>query len=1128
MTEDKKNALPENFVHLHCHTEYSLLDGAIRIEDLVNQARNLGMPAVGMTDHGVLYGMVNFYHRAKKAGIKPVIGCEVYLAPTSRFEKNTRERYHLVLLAKDNRGYHNLIKIVSRAWLEGFYYKPRADKDLLYEHREGLIALSACIQGEIPQLILQNKLQEAAEVAREYQAIFGHGNFFLELQDHNLPEEKKVNSRLIQLANRLSLPLVVTNDVHYLKQEEADLHDVLLALQTGKKLSDQDRMSFPNDQFYFKSQEEIYRLFPELRGAYENTLKIAEECEVKLDFNTFYLPDFPESKEGRSPAEMLRAKCKQGLKNKGLVDDQEARERMEYELKIIEEMGYVSYFLIVWDFIDYAERNGIRVGPGRGSAAGSLVSYLLGITKINPLKYNLIFERFLNPERITMPDIDIDFDEQRDRIIEYVKRRYGKEKVAQIGTFGTMAARAAIRDVGRVIDLPLKKVDRIAKMVPGRPGITLEEALKTNKQLAEYYEQDPDVRKLIDYARGVEGLPRHISTHAAGVVIGPTDLSGIIPLQTQDKSIITQLPMNDLEELGLLKMDFLGLRNLTIIGKTLELIRERHNKEIDIDNIPLDDPKVYRLLQQGKTLGVFQMESHLFQDLNQKLKPDRFSDLIALLALGRPGPLGSNLVDQFIEARHGKREVEYLHPSLEPILKETFGLILYQEQVMEIASKLAGYTMGEADLLRRGMGKKKKELIANEREKFVQGAVARGIERAIANEIFDQMEYFSGYGFNKSHSTAYALLAYQTAYLKVNYPAEFMAALLSSVMNNLDKVGRYIRECKEMGIEVLPPDINLSDYEFKPVADDKIHFGMKAIKNVGESAIKAIIDEREKKPYKSLEDFIKRVNLSKVNIQVIESLIKAGAFSNFKEYRSQMLVKFEEIYEKVSSSHREHSTGQTSFFDLVDQEEAFYQDTINYPEIDELSLEERLAQEKEYLGIYLSAHPLDQYKEKIVYFTDSDSQRYKERQWATLAGMVVEMKEHITKKNNQMAFLTIEDWLGKIEVVVFPDLYSKVRDFLDLGAKLLIRGRVNEDNLLAENILSLDWPFLEIKLKEDFLTDLLKICQSNRGDTPLFFKVSQAGNSYLILSSSRYWVARKEALKQDLINLVGEDGFRYY
>ncbi len=1127
--------MAQKFVHLHVHTEYSLLDGALRISSLIDKARDFNMPAVTLTDHGALYGIIEFYRQVKKVGLKPVIGCEVYLAPSSRFKKDTRDRYHLVLLARDNEGYHNLIKIVSRGWLEGFYYKPRIDKDLLYEHRKGLIGLSACVQGEIPQLLLQNRFDEAYNALKEYKEIFGNKNFYLELQDHNLPEEKRVNSRLIQLGHKAGVPLVVTNDVHYLTREDADLHDVLLALQTGKRVDEEDRLKFPNDEFYFKSPEEMLLLFPSLEDAYKNTVRISEEVDVKLDFKTFYLPDFAGEGTEKSPEKLLREKCEEGLEKRGLKDNKEAVERLNYELKIIKEMGYISYFLIVWDFVDYAERNGIRVGPGRGSAAGSLVSYLLGITRINPLKYNLLFERFLNPERVTMPDIDIDFDEQRDRIIEYVKERYGTNKVAQIGTFGTMAARGAIRDVGRVLNIPLKKVDRIAKLVPGRPGITLEEAFKTNNKLQSYYQEDNEVRDVIDYARGVEGLPRHISTHAAGVVIGPEDLSNIIPLQLQEEGIITQLPMNDLESLGLLKMDFLGLRNLTIINKTLELVKEKYGVELDMDELPLDDPRVYQLLGEGKTLGVFQMESYLFQDLNQRLKPDRFSDLIALLALGRPGPLGSNLVDQFIDSRHGKRKPEYLHPSLEPILSETFGLIVYQEQVMEIASKLAGYSMGQADLLRRGMGKKKKELLANERERFVKGAQKNRIKEDVANRIFDQMEYFADYGFNKSHSAAYAMLAYQTAYLKVNYPAEFMAALLSTVMGNLDKVGQYVRECLEMGIEVLPPDINLSGYEFNTTSQGEIIYGLKAIKNVGESAIKAIIEGREKEPYTSLEDFIEKVDTGKVNITVIESLIKAGALSEFKYKRSQMLIKFEEIYDKVSSRKKHYIVGQTSFFDLVDNKESFFKNTIEYPELDELSLDEILAQEKEYLGIYLSAHPLDPYKEKIKKFTDSDSLLLKDEtnygSQRTFAGMVLERKDHITKRNSQMAFLTIEDWSGKIELVVFPDIFAKTSHFLNPGDKILVKGRVDEDSIIAIMIVPLTVPFAEISLLSVggvILGEIKSLLRKNHGETPVFFKVKENASTSMVLVDSDYWIEVGDELQKELRKIVGEKGFKIY
>ncbi|MFW6381004.1 MAG: DNA polymerase III subunit alpha, partial [Bacillota bacterium] len=887
--------MTDSFIHLHNHTEYSLLDGAVRVDDLIARAQEYGMPAVAMTDHGVLYGIIEFYQKAREAGIKPLLGCEVYVTPSSMEKKDTRVRYHLVLLAMNNQGYHNLIKLVSCSWLKGFYYKPRVDKDLLYEYRGGLIALSGCLQGEVSRALLNDNRQQALKTVEDYQAIYGRENFYLELQDHRLPEEKKVNSRLLQLAREHDWPCVVSNDVHYLEKEDADLQDVMLALKTGTTVDDKDRLSFASEEFYFKSETEMRALFPDLEQAYQNTQKIAEESQVELDFSGFYLPTYP-GKEDKEPEQLLTEKCEQGLVDRGQDDNPQARKRLEYELGIIEEMGYSSYFLIVWDFVEYARRQGIRVGPGRGSAAGSLVSYLLGITRINPLKYGLIFERFLNPQRVTMPDIDIDFDERRDEIIEYVKQRYGQDKVAQIGTFGTMAARAAIRDVGRALDVPYNKVDKLAKMVPSQPGITLEQALESNQKLADWEQQDEQIKSILGYARKLEGMPRHISTHAAGVIIGPEPLTNIVPLQYQDESLITQLPMEDLESMGLLKMDFLGLRNLTVIEQTLDLIEERTGHRLDIEGIPFDKPGVYKMLSEGKTLGVFQMESRLFRDLNQKLQPERFPDLIALLALGRPGPLGSGLVDDYIKSRHGEKEAEYLHPRLEPILEETFGLILYQEQVMEIASELAGYSMGEADLLRRAMGKKKPELMNRERQRFVDGARKRGIDPDTAHEIFDQMEYFGGYGFNKSHSAAYAMLAYQTAYLKAKYPAEFMSALLSSVMNNLDKVAVYVEEAEEMGLRVLPPDINESDYDFAPTKQGSIRFGLKAIKNVGENAISSIIEQRGKGPYTSLVDFLQRVELSQVNVRVVESLIKAGALDSFDHYRSQMLVKYEDIY----------------------------------------------------------------------------------------------------------------------------------------------------------------------------------------------------------------------------------------
>ncbi|MFW6268588.1 MAG: DNA polymerase III subunit alpha [Bacillota bacterium] len=1106
MNKGNSPAQSTGYIHLHNHTEYSLLDGAVRIDELIHKSKEYNMSAVAMTDHGVLYGIIEFYQKAKKAGIKPVIGCEVYITPNSRFDKDTRTLYHLVLIAHNKKGYHNLIKIVSKSWLEGFYYKPRADKDLLYQHRQGLTALSGCIQGEISQNILNDNLKKAGEILKNYQAIFGSENFYLELQDHNLRKEKKVNSKLINLSNKTGTPLVVTNDIHYLNHQDDDLHDILLAMQTGKTVEDEDRMSFEGDQFYFKDKQEMKALFPEIESAYKNTVKIAEKCELELDFKSFYLPDYPDLKNNESPLDLLKEKCRKGLKAKGLQNNETAEKRLKYEIKIIQQMGYVSYFLIVEDFITYAQNNNIRVGPGRGSAAGSLVSYLLDITKINPLKYDLIFERFLNPERVSMPDIDIDFDERRDEIITYVKKRYGKEKVAQIGTFGTMAARAAVRDVGRVLNIPYNKVDRIAKMISSREE--LKDAVKKNERLHQMYQEDKEVKKIIDYAVRIEGMPRHISTHAAGVIIGPEDLSNLVPLQFQDDNIITQLPMEELEDLGLLKMDFLGLRNLTIINKALNLIEKRTGKTIAIDNIPLDDNSVYEMLSRGDTLGVFQMESYLFQDLNRRLKPEKFEDLIALLALGRPGPLGSGMVDDFIKSRHGEKEPEYLHPCLQPILEETYGMILYQEQVMKIASELADYSMGEADILRRGMGKKKQEVVAQERERFVQGAQKNGIDKEIADEIFDQMEYFGGYGFNKSHSAAYAYLAYQTAYLKANYPAEFMAALLSTVMNNLDKVGKYIRECKNMGIEVLPPDINESGLEFQTNHKGQIRFGLKAIKHVGSGAIKSIIENRKKEKYKSLLDFMEKVDLKSLNITALEALIKAGVMDNLGIKRSQMLLKFDEIYEKVSSHKKNYTTGQTSFFDLVEDKDKFYKNEIEYPEIDELSNQDKLNQEKEYLGIFISGHPLDEYKEKIKRFrtTPCESiENISDKVNITVAGMVINHKEHITRRNNKMGFITIEDKTGRAEIVVFPELYKSAVFALENGNIVLISGYRDDDSFIAHKVISLNKQILEINidgLSKNQIKNSKKVIENFSGDTPVIFRKG----TNLILVDNNFWV----------------------
>jgi len=1115
-----------NFVHLHNHTAFSLLDGAIRIDSLIKKTKEYGMKAAAITDHGVLYGMIEFYRKAKKEGIKPIIGAELYLAPGSRFEKN-RKRYHLVLLAQNKEGYHNLIQLVSKAWLEGFYYKPRVDKELLAEYSRGLICLSACLQGEIPQLIINGNYDLAKKAASDYQAIFGRDNFFLELQDHNLQKEKEAAQGLLRLSREEKIPAVVTNDSHYLNKKDAELQDILLALQTGTTVDDENRMTFSGEEFYYKSPSEMQALFPELESAYQNTGKIADRVKLDLDFNHFYLPEYPDLGKAKSPEELLKKLCFKGLKVKEMDSDQQALDRLKYELKIIFEMGYAAYFLIVYDFVKYAEDNGIMVGPGRGSAAGSLVAYLLNITKVNPLKYGLIFERFLNPERVTMPDIDIDFDENRDQIIEYVRKRYGTERVAQIGTFGTMAARAAVRDVGRVLAIPYSKVDRVAKLISSRRGI--EQSLKDQNKLAELYQNDREIKELLDYARGVEGLPRHISTHAAGVIIGAEPLAEIVPLQQQDESVITQLPMGDLEALGLLKMDFLGLRNLTVIKNTLRLIEKRRDKKIDIDNIPLADPEVYEFLSTGKTAGVFQMESYLFQSLNRKMKPEKFNDLIAMLALGRPGPLGSNIVDDFIAIRHGEKKAEYLHPKLKPILEETFGMILYQEQVMEIASSLAGYSMGEADLLRRGMGKKKLELVAAEREKFVKGAVERGIEENTAQEIFDQMEYFAGYGFNKSHSTAYAFLAYQTAYLKYHYPEEFMAALFSSVMGNQDKIADYIKASREIGLKILAPDINRSYHDFTAEDEDKIRYGLKAIKNVGSAAIQALVKARKEREFTSLIDFLKRVDISAINVQTLEAFIKAGVFDQIAVSRASLLLNYEDLYNKYNNLAKHRAQGQQSFAELFEDQNDFMEEDLNYTEVEELKTEIILEQEKEFLGIYLSAHPLDQYQEKLKHLkTYSVNQVLKasEGQKILTAAYWTNYKEHITKRNNKMAFLTVSDQDEKIEVIVFSDLFRKIRFDLRENRGLLIYGEKNDDQLIAKKIISLKQKLLLMdisQLSQNRISKLKRYLIKKEGNIPVLLK----RNNKLIITADKYNIDSSQQTQTELARAMQKSEYKF-
>ncbi|MBO8127116.1 MAG: DNA polymerase III subunit alpha [Firmicutes bacterium] len=1063
------------FVHLHVHSEYSLLDGFCPLDKLCRRAAELGMKALAVTDHGNLYGAVEFVRTAQKYGIKPIIGCEVYVAPGSRFDTNPKDKpYHLVLLVKDETGYRNLVSLVSKAHLEGFYYKPRVDKELLQKKSEGLIALSACLAGEIPSLIAGHDLDGARAAARWYQEVFGPGNFYLELQNHGLIEEKQVNAALIQLAQELSLPLVATNDAHYLSQKDAEIHDVLLCIGTGARLADNDRLKFPNDQFYLKSGQEMAKLFSAVPEAVANTGEIAQRCQFQLELGGMYLPVY-EVPDGKTADQYLRELCQATLPEKYPAERlKEAQKRLERELSVISSLGYSDYFLIVWDFISYARSQGIPVGPGRGSAAGSIVAYLLGITGVDPLKYGLLFERFLNPERVTMPDIDIDFDyERRGEVIEYVRQKYGSERVAQIITFGTLQARAAIRDVGRVLDWPISKVDKLAKLVPNELGITIAEALEREPRLAAQYRQDPEVKRLLEIARGIEGLPRHASTHAAGVVIGAAPLEKLVPLQQgSEEGAVTQYDMSSLEALGLLKMDFLGLRTLTVIDKTCRLVAETTGRKLDLARLEPNDPEVYRMLSQGQAQGVFQMESRLFHRLLTQVQPTCFEDLIALISLGRPGPV--NMVPDFAARKHGEKPVEYLHPALIPILKETYGIMIYQEQVMRIASELAGFSLGEADLLRRAMGKKKLDVLLSLKERFIQGATERGVETKVAEKIFEAMEYFANYGFNKSHAAAYALISYWTAYFRKYYPTQFFAALLTSVRHNTDKLRSYVSTARnELGIKVLPPDVNQSKLDFS-ITDSGILFGLSAVKNVGENAAAAIIQEREARgPYTSLEDLCRRVPGRVLNKSALEYLIKAGACDSLGEPRRQLLARYEEVLWRTGRKQDSAARGQGSLFGEMLQDTETAGSALG--EENNLTPEELLAQEKEALGFYLSGHPIAHWRELLAQFTDknlSDLELLADGESVIIGVVVGGIQVRRTRKGQQMARLTLEDEYGSIEAIAFPRVYASQAELFKEGEPLVALGRVEQTDegsqLLLSKVIPLAPGHLAVYTREDF------------------------------------------------------------
>ena len=1146
-----------NFTHLHVHTEYSLLDGSNKINEYVSRVKELGMKSAAITDHGVMFGCIDFYKAAKAAGIKPILGCEVYVAPGSRFDKEKGKEedryYHLVLLAETQEGYQNLIKIVSYGFVDGFYYKPRVDMELLEQYHEGIIALSACLAGEVARNLARGFYEEGKEAALRYEKIFGKGNFFLELQDHGIPEQRQVNHELIRMNRETGIELVATNDVHYTYSSDAEAHDILLCVQTGKSLKDENRMRYEGGQYYVKSEEEMRRLFPYAPEAIENTGKIAERCNVEIEFGVTKLPRF-DVPAGYTAWEYLNKLCFEGLDKRYTDNKEELRNRLNYELGVIKDMGYVDYFLIVWDFIRYAREQGIIVGPGRGSAAGSLVSYTLGITKLDPIKYDLLFERFLNPERVSMPDIDVDFCfERRQEVIDYVVEKYGKDQVVQIVTFGTMAARGVIKDVGRVMDVPYVQCDTIAKMIPQELNITIDKAMKANPELKKIYETDETVRKLIDMSRRLEGLPRHTSMHAAGVVISQKPVMEYVPLSRgSDGSLVTQFTMTTLEELGLLKMDFLGLRTLTVIQNAEKLVRRDKGIDLDMDKIDYEDKKVYGMLGAGKTEGVFQLESTGMKNFMKELKPGNLEDIIAGLSLYRPGPM--DFIPQYIKGKNNPDEIHYDCPELEPILKATYGCIVYQEQVMQIVRSLGGYTLGRSDLVRRAMSKKKASVMEKERQNFVYGneeegvpgCIHRGISEKTANKIYDDMIDFAKYAFNKSHAAAYAVVSYQTAFLKYYYPVEYMAALMTSVIHNPSKVAEYILSSRKMQIEILPPDINFGESEFS--ADHgAIRYGLSAIKSLGAPMIRAIVEERkENGKYQSLRDFIERMSGRELNKRAIENLIKAGALDQVAGNRRQKLMVYAEIVDAVNQEKKNAMTGQMSLFDLIsDEEKEAYE--IQLPKVEEYSKEELLSFEKEVLGVYISGHPLEEYEERwrknitartVDFQIDEElgTSKAGDGEIAVIGGIITNKTVKYTRNNKVMAFLTIEDLVGTVEVVVFPNDYEKNVQKMEEDSKVFIRGKVQGDadkasKLICEKIYSFDdvpkelW--VQFETKESYLTaenEFLKLLSGSRGtDRVIIYVRTPKSIKYLGIEKS---VKINETLLGKLYEKYGMDNVK--
>ena len=1134
-----------NFVHLHIHSEFSLLDGANRIKDLPVRAKELGMNAMAITDHGVMYGVIDFYKACQKEGIKPIIGCEMYVAPRSRFDKDPEfdKKYnHLILLAKNNQGYKNLSKLVSLGFVEGYYYKPRIDLEILEKYHEGIICLSACLAGSLSQAILNGNMEKAEEIALWHKNVF-KDDYYIEIQNNGIQEQVMVNQKLVQIARKLDIPLVATNDAHYLKKEDAYNHEVLLCIQTGKRMSDEDRMKFDTEDLYVKSPEEMSDYFSSFPDAIENTVKIAEKCNVEFEFGHTILPNYDVPEEFATHYDYMKKLCDDGLKERyGENLPQEIKDRAEYELSIINKMGYVDYYLIVWDFINYAKQNDIPVGPGRGSGAGSILAYAMGITDIDPIKYGLIFERFLNPERVSMPDFDVDFCyERRQRVIDYVSQKYGHDHVSQIITFGTMSARMVIRDVARVLDVPYADADKLAKMIPNALHITIKQALEQNKELGALYETDTNIHNLLDIAMALEGMPRQASTHACGIVITKDPVDTYVPLYVRDDQISTQYIMTTLEELGLLKMDFLGLRTLTVIKDTIDLVKENRGIDVEFDK-EMDDPKVYKLWQEGKSCGIFQFESQGMTNFMKELKPDCLEDLIAGVSLYRPGPMDQ--IPRYIRGKLNPGHNEYTHPSLEPILNVTYGCMVYQEQVMQIVRDLAGYSLGRADLVRRAMGKKKLDVMAKEREIFIHGqvdedgnvvvpgCVRNGIEEKDANKIFDEMAEFAKYAFNKSHAACYAVVAYRTAYLKAYYPAEFMAATLNSFLGNLDKIPQYIDECKKLGIEIQKPDINMSQTKFTAKDDEtdgsnihsngKIRFGLGSIKNVGIAPVNAIIKERtEHGPYESFTDFCERISDEAVNKKCIESLIKAGVFDEFPQTRATLLSSFELIIDQIQNTKKRGLDGQVTMFDIQSDEEDIEEIKYTFIEREEFSERELLQTEKEMLGIYISGHPLDKIREQIEKRTNINTMQMRETesndeqlqeypqfidgQLVRYAGIINSVKKKYTKNNKLMAFVTVEDLYGMAEIIVFENAFVQAGNALVENNIVMVEGRLSiredeETKIVANKI----YPFVEQKQRElildishsseeekEKLRGAIKFFTGEKNNMPVYVKIGE-------------------------------------